>query len=106
MEEVGGRSTMRGTIGDMLELGSGQVRKKNLPLLRWFAPHMLWKVTDGHVDQIGTLVSKRGELRLVGGDYDGDNCNIPLPSLAFDLFLQTTTCHKQIKGLNSVTYLR
>jgi hypothetical protein len=48
---------------------------------------VLWYVTDGKIDRIGSLSTKLGELGFVRGYYDGDDGAIFATGCSLNLFL-------------------
>jgi hypothetical protein len=73
MEKISQSATTSRLVADMAELGGREIGKKNICPARRFTSDFLWYVSDAHVNGIGCLIPKDGELGFVGGYDEGNN---------------------------------
>lgn len=75
-EELRKRPAASRLIGDVLELCSGNVAKKDLAALRWLAAHLLRHVADSDVNGICCFVAEQRWPGLVGRYEEGHDGSI------------------------------
>ena len=74
VKHVGDSTTASSFVRNVLETGGGEICEENLPTTRWLLPNVLREIADGHVHRVCGLAAKDGELSLVRGNDDRNDC--------------------------------
>ncbi len=96
MKQVGKGTTSRCFVGNVEQARCRQVHEEYLASTRRFATHVLRKVTEGHVDWVGSFVSDERELSLVRTDDNGNNCGTRLLFLKLNLEVVTEYQYRDV----------
>ena len=87
MKQVAKGTTATCFVGDTLQFRGRNVPYQDLGMAQWLLAHGLKNVSNCQVNRICRLVAEMGQLCLIRGDNQGDDCS-PW-SLCLEAFLMS-----------------